>query len=210
MAVNSRRLGRPPQTDSAQTRARILSIARRVYADLGYEAATNKNVADEAAITTGALYHYFPSKRELYLAVHDDVQAEVYRQFQSAVQRPGSFLGKMEAVLDAAHRMNRSDPTLARFLATVRVDMARHPDLREVMSEAAAARQRFFGSIVDAGVASGEIRAVDRDKVSAFVLTALIGLLDPMISGDPKLHRRAIAGVMGVLEGTLVRPLPPA
>lgn len=204
VAVEGRRLGRPPQTDSAQTRARILEIARRVYADLGYEAATNKNVADAASITTGALYHYFPSKRDLYLAVHEDVQAQVYGRFEAAVRTQQSFLGKMEAILDAAARMNRADPSLARFLGTVRVDMARHRDLQTVMTEASVARQRFFSDIVEAGVASGEIRSADRDKVTAVVITILIGLLDPIISGDLKMHRKAIAGILGMLRGEVV------
>ena len=45
-----------------------------MYAERGYEAATNKEIADLAFMTTAALYYHFPSKRDLYLAVHDDAR----------------------------------------------------------------------------------------------------------------------------------------
>ena len=38
------RLGRPPDTDSADTRRRILDIARLAFAQRGYGAATNRNL----------------------------------------------------------------------------------------------------------------------------------------------------------------------
>ena len=199
------RLGRPPSTDSADTRRRILDIARLAFAALGYDAATNRNLGTEAGLTAGAIYHYFGSKQDLYIAVHDDVQERVYSQFTAAVEGQTTFRSKIEAVLDAAHEMNREDPSLAQFLGALRVDMRRNAELRAALQHTVGRREGFFDAIVDVGVQTGEIDADDRDRVSALVLTLLIGLTDA-VSGTPTKHRLAVDAIKALLEGKLLRP----
>ena len=98
--TGKRRLGRPPASSSADTRDRILDVARRCFGELGYETTTNKYLSGRAGITTGAIYHYFESKLHIYVAVHDDVQDRVYRRFEEAVDGVESFVGQLDAVLD--------------------------------------------------------------------------------------------------------------
>ncbi len=199
------RLGRPPATDSAETRRRILDIARLAFASRGYDSATNRNLGAEAGLTAGAIYHYFGSKLDLYIAVHDDVQDRVYTRFDQAVTRSETFRGQIEAVLDEAHEMNEEDPTLAQFLGAVRVDMRRNPELTKALQQQAVTRQQFFDRIVDTGVSTGEIDPSDKENVSAFLLTILIGLTDAA-SNDRIQHRRAVEGIKGLIEGKLIRP----
>ena len=204
---SARRLGRPPATDSADTRSRILDIARSSFAAGGYDASTNRDLAAEVGLTAGALYHYFGSKLDLYLAVHDDLQQRVYGQFNEAADRATGFLGKFEAVLDAAQLLNKQDPTMAAFLGVVRSDMRRHPEIREKLGEQAARRDDFFVRLVDAGVASGEIPKPNRVFMNEFVAMILIGLTDG-VSDDSKRHERAITSVKMALRGQLITPTP--
>ena len=76
-----RRLGRPPSSSSVETRARIIDVAREAFAESGYGVTTNKMLATKAGITTGALYHYFDSKVDIYKAVYDEVQDFVFERF---------------------------------------------------------------------------------------------------------------------------------
>lgn len=198
------RLGRPPAGDSVATRARILDAARRTFADLGYDATTNKAIAAEADITTGALYHYFESKFDLYVAVHEAVQGLVYERFERAVdEAPETFLAQMEAVLDAAHELNTLDPSLARFLGTVRVDVRRYPDIAKVLGPRAKRRAKLYDRIVDVGVRTGEIDVADRRRMTSMIRAILTGLNDA-VSSDLGLHREAIEGFKSLLEGKLI------
>jgi AcrR family transcriptional regulator len=201
------RLGRPPATDSAATRRRILDVARLAFAARGYSAATNRKLGAEAGLTSGAIYHYFGSKLDLYLAVNDDAQDRVYSRFTEAIGRADTFRGQIEAVLEEAHDMNAEDPTLAQFLGSLRVDTRRDPELRKAFAKSASYRAEFFGRIVDVGVATGEIDPADKDIVNALVLTILIGLTDA-VSGNNDQHRRAVDGIKALLEGKLIRPAP--
>lgn len=51
-------------------RSLILEAAQRVFAKRGYAAVRVQEIADDAGVATGTVYAIFPSKEELYRAVH--------------------------------------------------------------------------------------------------------------------------------------------
>lgn len=61
-----------PKSPPPDRRQEILAAALKVFADKGYQAATNAEIAREAGVTAAALYYYFPSKGELFRAVIAD------------------------------------------------------------------------------------------------------------------------------------------
>ena len=50
-------------------REQIIDAAMRIFAQKGFARATNKDVAQEAGITPGLIYHYFENKEALLMAV---------------------------------------------------------------------------------------------------------------------------------------------
>ena len=200
-----RKLGRPPRVKAHDTRRRLLDIARGVYAERGYEAATNKEIADIAKMTTAALYYHFPSKRDLYLSVHEDARDQVYSRFEEVLDPDGTFAEQLLAVLYATHELNEEDPTLAQFLASARTDMKRRPDLTAALRERISFRQDFFERIVEVGVRTGEIKAKHRDQVSVFIIAMITGMTDAL-SDDQNIHLRAIEAVKSIIAGELVGP----
>ncbi len=196
------RLGRPPSSSSIDTRVRIIEIAIQSYAELGYEATTNKFIAAKAGITTGALYHYFDSKIQMYRAAYEHVQAEIYDRFTVALAGVDGFIARLEAVLEAAHALNSEEPALARFIGAARVDMARHDDLRSGLGQPASQSYSFFDSLIDDGIAAGELDPSQRNLVRAFIRTIVVGLTDGA-SDDNDRHRLAVDAVRSVLEGRL-------
>lgn len=200
---DARRLGRPPATDSGETRQRIIDTARLAFASGGYDASTNRELAAGVGITAGALYHYFGSKLDLYLAVHADVQQQVYGRFTETAASATGFLAKFDAVLDTAHELNEQDPTLAAFLGAVRSDMRRHSEIATALGGHAARRDNFFVQLIDEGVAAGEITPANRSLLIEFVATILIGLTDG-VSDNSDRHQRAITSIKMALRGDLV------
>ena len=200
-----RKLGRPPKVKARDTRRRILDIARGVYAERGYEAATNKDIAELAKITTAALYYHFPSKRDLYLEVHEDARVQVYGRFEESIDPDASFAEQLLAVLNATHELNAEDPTLARFLAAARTDMKRRADLSDALDARIGFRRQFFDRMVDVGVRTGEIEPAKRDLVTVFIIAMMTGMTDAL-SDDQEVHARAIEAVRSIIAGDIVRP----
>ena len=203
--VGTRRRGRPPATDSADTRRAIIDNARRLFAERGYGGVTNKELAAASGITTGALYHYVESKLDLYVAVHHDMQGRVYGRFVEAVEASDTFRGQFEGMLEAAHQMNLDDHSLALFVGTVRSDMRRFPEVAERLARAEAARHEFFVGVVDAGVDTGEVRPADRERMVEFIRIMLIGLTEGASDAAVR-HRCAIDAILALLRGDLLHP----
>ncbi len=203
-----RRLGRPPSADGSATRHRLLDAARRRFATAGYGPTTNRDVAADVGITTGAIYHYVDSKAELYLAVHREVDQVVFGAFAKAVAGVDGFVAQLRAVLDTAVRLNGQDPTIAAFTVGVASEAARHPELAPARSSQAREAARFFAGIVAEGRATGELSSAVDDQDVVHLLTALtLGLADFSVQkGDTEVHGRVADLLVELFDGTLVTP----
>ena len=61
----------PTQDRAAKTRQRILDAAAHVFADYGYAAGTTNRIAEQAGLSIGSLYQYFPNKDAVLRALMD-------------------------------------------------------------------------------------------------------------------------------------------
>ncbi len=59
------------------TIAAILTAARALFAERGFEAASIDDIALAAGVTKGAVYHHFPSKEAIFVEVLDAVHRDV-------------------------------------------------------------------------------------------------------------------------------------
>jgi AcrR family transcriptional regulator len=62
---------------SASTRAKLIRAARTLFARHGYAAVGTEQIVRRAGVTRGALYHQFPGKEDLFLAVYEQVEEEL-------------------------------------------------------------------------------------------------------------------------------------
>ncbi len=59
------------------TRRALLDTARRLFTENGFQATRTEEIAEQAGLTRGALYHHFKDKEDLFRAVHEEVIGEV-------------------------------------------------------------------------------------------------------------------------------------
>src|SRR5688500_13177469 len=80
--IKPRKRGRPPglTIQGAAARDRLYATAMRLIAVRGYEATTLRDVAKEAGVSVGLLYHYFPSKQAVVIALYDELSSDYARQ----------------------------------------------------------------------------------------------------------------------------------
>lgn len=200
-----KRIGRPPSSNAAGTRLRIISVAAELFALKGYGIVTNKDVARAAGISTGALYYYFTSKLDMYVEVYKSLQARVDERINSAIDQDATLDGRLRAILEVAYSLNAEDPSIARFQGTARVDRIRHPELQEAIPNPPGEGARVMDRLIDDGVRTGEITLDRRLQVKAVVRTIFVGLVDSQ-SDDLERHRQAIDGLMALLDHKLLLP----
>jgi AcrR family transcriptional regulator len=61
----------------AATRQALVTAARRHFGSVGFAATSLDDVVADAGVTKGALYHHFKNKEDLFLAVYEELEAEL-------------------------------------------------------------------------------------------------------------------------------------
>jgi len=115
-------VSRTPQRERrARTRAALLRAAGRVFAEHGFHQATLEAVAAAAGVSKGALYHYFPSKEQLFLALLEDRLGAGLSDIEAVIGERGSDSEQLGAAVETFLRRINSDPRwlplLLEFLA---------------------------------------------------------------------------------------------
>jgi len=170
-------VGRPPGAVSEETRARIIEAACQCFAERGYFKTSNQDIARAAGLTTGALYHYFDSKAELFAAVHRHVQGILLGIYQKAFAEETTCVAQLCAGLEAALALTREQPKLARFASVADLEIQRHPELSAVLQPDSQGVRTFFAQLLTEGYRRGEIaRDVDIEAVVNLVVSSLFGL----------------------------------
>lgn len=62
----------------ATSKEEILAASRKIVREKGLAAISMRSVASEAGVATGTLYHYFPDKDALMLAVAADIWEDIF------------------------------------------------------------------------------------------------------------------------------------
>jgi AcrR family transcriptional regulator len=99
---------------SRRTRARILDAAMRLFADVGYHAATNAMIADAANLTRGAMLYHFASREELVEAAVTFIEVERARLFEQVASSPAApGVDASEHAIDAYWALLHETPFIA-------------------------------------------------------------------------------------------------
>src|SRR5215218_11224528 len=75
---------------SEATRAELISVARRLFAERGYAGIGTEEIVRAAGVTRGALYHHFEGKRELFEEVYVQVEIELAERIADGALRSGA------------------------------------------------------------------------------------------------------------------------
>jgi AcrR family transcriptional regulator len=165
----SQRGSRREQAD--RRREQLLEVGLRLFAQRGYDATTIADIASEAGVAHGLVYHYFPSKEALLNAilarfsflsdlrellaiapgrsVHE-VLPEIATRFSAMVRRRSDLLGLVI-------RESRTNPDIGRALAGV-------------MREGTV----LLGSYLEERIVAGELRRHDVTVTARAIFHAII------------------------------------
>lgn len=142
---------------AAETRERILQAALRLFAQKGFDGTSVDEVVTAAKINKRMVYHYFSNKRGLYAAALERVfeqlatlEAGVFTDAPS----PGIAL---ERLLTLYFNFLHEHPEFVALLLWENLQGGRHLDALPAAVTKAPILEAL-GRVIDAGIASGEIR----------------------------------------------------
>jgi AcrR family transcriptional regulator len=149
---------RAQRKDAARNREALLAAAGEVYAERGVESSLEE-IARRAGVGIGTLYRHFPSRDSLNEAVYR-------REVESLCDNAGELLVSNDPVDALSAWMRRFAGYVARKRGmAMALKSALGPD-NELFSYSHKRIKDALGSLVDAAVASGQIRSdVDYDDL---------------------------------------------
>lgn len=148
-----RRRGRPANSDSAETRNRILRASRQVINEHGYQAATFQAIALAAGLSRPTLHYYFSSRLEIFQALIAEASG-VIADLMAKAQQPKTLVEQFSALVSAVQEADLRDRSQIAFLVSARLESARHPELR---AHAGIGVQDFLVTLVGDAKARGEL-----------------------------------------------------
>jgi AcrR family transcriptional regulator len=90
MATETESSGKREQT-KLRNRSLLLLAARDVFVELGYDAATVRDIVARTALAPGTFYNYFPDKRSVLAALIAEISAEAARRAREARAKASSL-----------------------------------------------------------------------------------------------------------------------
>jgi AcrR family transcriptional regulator len=212
-APTGRRQGDPLSRREATkqaNRAAILDAGREVFADLGYGAATVRDIVRATDLATGTFYNYFPDKEAVFRALLEESVSEARALARAARQAAASLEEFVSDAYRAYFAFLASDPKLfmlvRRNAGTVSTQFAEpafglsraelEEDLRagvragvipahDVGYMAAA----MVGTAFEVGVSMVERDPPDVDGATRFATGVFLGAFGLLKNGDPLAER---------------------
>ena len=177
-------------TNQEDKRRLILEAAVHVFARKGYHAARVGDIAEEAGVAHGLLYHYFPSKESLLETIFRETWRDVVDTVRSVEETETSARAQIAGITKILLRAWRRDPDLVRVLVR---DVTRSSHLQDRIDEIGAA---FAGleRVIARGQEQGEFRSdLDARMVSYVFYGALEEILTGWVMGQLEDGDEAIA-----------------
>jgi AcrR family transcriptional regulator len=78
--------GRPAAGQDPVKRKQILDGARRVFIDMGFDAASMNDITREAGVSKGTIYVYFANKEELFEAIVEEERGSIFNNLYGALE----------------------------------------------------------------------------------------------------------------------------
>jgi len=168
-------------TGQEDKRRLILDAAVRVFARKGYHASRVGDIAEEAGVAHGLLYHYFRSKDELLETIFRETWRDVLDAVRAIEETDESARERLAGVAKILLRAWRRDPDLVRVLVR-EVTRSSHVQRRvDEIDQAFAGLER----IIARGQEDGEFRSdVDPRMVSYVFYGALEEILTGWVLGQ--------------------------
>jgi len=187
----------------AETRAKLVTAARKAFGTVGYAEASMDDFTAEAGLTRGALYHHFGDKKGLLQAVIAEIDGEMSARMSAVTrQAPSRWQGFVDECVTYVEMA--LDPEIQRII--LRDGPAVLGDPSQWSSQTACIRN--MTATLEKLVAEGTVRAID-PRATAHILNGTMlyaSLLIANAEDQRKASQEAVRAMTAMLDGLLAKP----
>jgi AcrR family transcriptional regulator len=180
------------------TRDKILQAALEVFAEKGYHRALVDDIVRASRTSKGAVYHHFPNKEALFLALVDEFSARLAEAVAASIAGAHGGLCKVQAALTAGLETFARHRELARILLLESVSLG--PAYQSKRLEVHGRFATLIQAYLDDAVAEGSIPPQDTRVATLAWLGAVNEVvIQWLYSGRPDLMTEAVPALTPLL-----------
>ena len=166
-------------TIEADTRARILVVAERLFREIGYQKTTVADIAKVLRMSPANVYRFFDSKKAIHEGVARGLMGEVEDAAQAIASRPGRAAVQLREIMKTINRMNSE-----RYVGNSKLHEMVEISMQESWQYCVAHMEQITGTIagvIAEGVASGEFEAPDVPLAAMCSCTTMMRFFHPQM-----------------------------
>ena len=201
-----RKVGRPTDGDSEETRRRLVRAAVRCFGARGLARTTLRDVATEADLTTGTLYHHYATKAALYTEAYTWSVEEMYEEYADAVRGIDALRDRLVALVDRAEDLAHRRTELMNFILRAWVE---HDDDGSAPLPIPTSVLAFLDELADDAIRRGELGADDRVHLQNVYRAIMWGIGAIALTGQANVAP-TVDGLKRLVLGTLLVDPDPA
>ena len=167
---------RDRQAGAEEKRRQILDAAVRVFARRGFHTSRVGDIAEEAGVAHGLLYHYFSSKDEVLQTVFRENWSELLQRFEQVDASEEPADEKLRGIVKILLRTWRNDPDLVTVMVREVGRSAQLATQVEVIGQGFAVIER----VIREGQAEGVFRSGLDPRLASWVV---YGGLEEILTG---------------------------
>ena len=163
----------------ADTRARILVVAERLFREIGYQKTTVADIAKVLRMSPANVYRFFDSKKAIHEGVARGLMGGVEDAAQAIASGPGPAARRLRELMTTIHRMNSE-----RYVGNSKLHEMVEVAMQESWDVCVAHMERITGTIAEviaSGAASGEFEAPDVPLAAMCSCTAMMRFFHPQM-----------------------------
>lgn len=152
----------PGKKDPVRRRSRrnsrqaIIRAALRCFAARNYDGASMSDIAEATGITKRAIYRYFPTKRELFYAVRNEVYSAIVNQLWRELPPARDFFELADALMRSHLRFGLENPEMLRIVVNT-ISEAATREFLDNIDALLAEREEELQRLVQAGIEEGTL-----------------------------------------------------
>ncbi len=178
-----------PQREEA-TRHRLLTAAKQIFVEKGFDRATMDDVAAASGLSVGSIYNYFPNKDELIRVSIDTANREETEALFAETQAAGSIAERLERAFRGWWAGTIEVTGAPAFLCEAWAEASRRPLIRDLMARRFERGATFCSVLLRESVDRGELPAdLDVDALGRTFAALLEGLVVEYVETGGSLRR---------------------
>jgi TetR/AcrR family transcriptional regulator, fatty acid metabolism regulator protein len=155
----------------------IFEAALLCFNETGYDKTNSETIAAKAGISKGGLFHYFKTKKQLFLELFQYRVNKYFDQMKSCIKKEDSPEDRLRILVKEAGLFLKQNEAFYKFCIEFLSMGVRDPEIRDIMTTFYKSSIETFRAIIHEGVRAGTFEEnLDADKTARSFYLLVMGI----------------------------------